>query len=655
MHSTSHAPPSTPVPHLSADATVKPEAPPGQPGRSASLERKLPLMISGLLVIVTAAFGFFAFTEVRQSALNAAQLQLSTIVLQTAGGLTTNFRTRESSMTGYAQSALLRRALSRTGTAAQNDSAARFLIDRRTPNDTATFWAQLLVSSGGAHRLVTGASPDAHDFQELDRTISQARSGPHMIVGSPYAKDSTMWYWSATPVSSGDEPLGYIAELRRIRASPANIDQTLKGFTGQDISMYYAAVDGDVWTGLRGVPIKPKFDPSALPDSFRLTTPGGERLMGAKHTIGTTGWFVMFTINEDAVTARSTAFLRRMLVIAGVLLLLGIVAARWVSRRVTEPLKSLTGAARQIADGNYAAREPVRTNDELGVLAQAFNGMATRIGESHALLAERVDESETLARQLHRASQAKSEFLAMMSHELRTPLSAIAGYAEILQLGMRGQLNEMQQADLARIQANQVHLLRIINDILDLAQVESGKMQISTRTVALRDVMDDLEPIIMPLFAETNIRYSVHNSVTSLVVIAERDRLTQVFVNLVANAVRFTESGGSVSIAASRRDDVVQVDVIDTGIGIAAEKLEAIFQPFVQADSGPSRRAQGTGLGLTISRRLVEAMGGTLSVKSTPGKGSTFTLTLQPSQPVEDSAEKGPSSQSAANFFAEAR
>ena len=163
--------------------------------------------------------------------------------------------------------------------------------------------------------------------------------------------------------------------------------------------------------------------------------------------------------------------------------------AWWVSRRVTKPLKPLTGAAREIASGNYAAREPVRTTDEIGELAKAFNGMAERIGESHALLGVRVDESEALARELNLASRAKSEFLAMMSHELRTPLSAIAGYAEILQLGMRGQLNEAQQADRARIQANQVYLLRNIDDILDLAPVESGKIQIRMQPVEMRVVV----------------------------------------------------------------------------------------------------------------------------------------------------------------------
>ena len=143
--------------------------------------------------------------------------------------------------------------------------------------------------------------------------------------------------------------------------------------------MYNAAIGADVWTELRGFPIAPKFDAITLPDSFHLTTARGERLIGAKQTIKDPPWFIMSTINEDAVTARSTAFLRRMLGIGAVLLLLGMLGAWWVSRRVTTPLKSLTGAAQQIAGGNYETREPVRTTDEIGELAQAFNKMAQRI------------------------------------------------------------------------------------------------------------------------------------------------------------------------------------------------------------------------------------------------------------------------------------
>ena len=341
------------------------------------------------------------------------------------------------------------------------------------------------------------------------------------------------------PIQTDSGARGFVAEQRRLRANPT-IEQQLKGFTGQDISMYYAAQGAEVWTGLQGVPVKPKFDVSMLPDSFNITTRAGEKLLGVKARLKGTSWFMVFTINENAVTSRSDAFLRKMFGMALVLLLVGMAGAWLVSRRVTQPLKSLTVAAKQVAGGNFSTRERVQTNDELGELASAFNTMAERIGQSHAVAGGTYRRVGSTRDAIAPASAAKSEFLAMMSHELRTPLSAIAGYAEILQLGMRGQLNDAQRLDLSRIQANQVHLLRIINDILDLAQVESGQLVVSTQPVSLRDVVSDLDPIILPLIAAKKIQYGVQEELLPLAVIAERDRVTQVLVNLVANATRFT-------------------------------------------------------------------------------------------------------------------
>lgn len=205
---------------------------------STSLERRLPLMISGLLPATIAAFGFIAFTEVRQSSLAAANGLLSAIVSQTAGTLTTTLRSRANALMTYSRNPLVVRAVSASSTRAERDAAAQFLIARRTRNDTATLRAQLLIDSKGDRMLAVGTSPEEHDLQMLERTFSAASDTRHVSIGSPYAKDSSMWYWSTTSVSPGDAAMGDLAELRRIRASPNNVDQTLKGFTGQDISLY---------------------------------------------------------------------------------------------------------------------------------------------------------------------------------------------------------------------------------------------------------------------------------------------------------------------------------------------------------------------------------------------------------------------------------
>jgi signal transduction histidine kinase len=621
-----------------------------------SLNWRLPLMISGLLAITLVAFGFLAFTELKQSSVAAAKVQIRTLLATTTESSARVVAQRLVALELSASQPAVIRAVG-TGPTAKNaaadrplpsviravgtrppaapavvDSALRVLRARVVRSDTTSLTGQFLIDASGRRHSVVNATLNSEDLAALDSTVAETGRRDSTTTSAMYLTDSLMRYWVVTPVRSAGVTQGYLAERRQLRGSAAAA-KAIKDLTGQDLSLHYAALGRPLWAGLRGEPVAPKFDVNAVADSFDMVAASGEKLIGAKANIRGIPLALVYSINEASVHQRANAFLKRMLMIGAVLLAISMFGAWLVSRRVTRPLKSLTVAARQIARGNYAAREPVQSQDELGELAQTFNRMAERIGESHAELAFRIEESEALASQLHQASKAKSEFLAMMSHELRTPLSAIAGYAEILQLGMRGKLNEAQQLDLSRIQANQVHLLRIINDILDLAQVESGQMQVSAAPVPMHDVLTDVEPIVLPLFAGRGINYTVDAQLKSFVVLAERDRLAQVLVNLIANAVRFTETGGSIAVHGELQDGRVHVHVTDTGIGIAKDKHDAIFQPFVQADSGASRRAQGTGLGLAISRRIAEAMGGTLTVKSTVGQGSTFTLELESACP----------------------
>lgn len=622
---------------------------------SGSLERRLPLMISGLLAVTIAAFGIIAFSEVRQTSIAAATGQLRTVIAQAAENSTRGVVTRLEVLNRLAADRTIAKALSESDSESADSVARALLRSRIIPTDTLTLVAQLLVDNSSNRRVLYGDEPSPTEAAALDSTMANARLRDSTAISPFFESRAGIHYWIAAPVRQGASTIGYFAEHRRVRAN-GSVEKQLKALTGQDFSVYFTSGTGELWTTASGVPMKPRFDVRAQTDSFRVQSTDGEWLMGVKTTIRSTPWIIIFTTTQSAVNQRSVMFLRFMLLIAAVLLAIGVVGARWVSRKVTRPLLSLTLAAKDIAQGDYGRRQRVRSNDEIGQLSRAFNRMAERIGRSHEQLQSRILESEALTREVQqrnselqvaqhlatearlvsdraradaqRANAAKSEFLAMMSHELRTPLSAIAGYAEILQLGIRGELNAAQRADIARIQSNQVHLLRIINDILDLTQVESGQMAIAMRPVAARDVLDDVEPIVLPLIADRAIEYRVETDCLDAVAMAERERLTQVLVNLVANAVRFTESGGVITVAVDASDDAVCIHVSDSGIGIPPDKQEQVFQPFVQADSGPSRRAQGTGLGLAISRRLVEAMGGTLTLTSELGLGSTFTVTL---------------------------
>jgi signal transduction histidine kinase len=226
------------------------------------------------------------------------------------------------------------------------------------------------------------------------------------------------------------------------------------------------------------------------------------------------------------------------------------------------------------------------------------------------------------------ASRAKGEFLAVMSHELRTPLNAIGGYAELIEMGLRGPITEEQRVDLARIQQSQKHLLGLINQVLNYTRVETGTVRYDLVDVRVAEALAAAEALVVPQVRAKGLGYTFGTCDPSLSVRADRDKLQQVLLNLLTNAIKFTSAGGEITVTCSSTDVTVAIRVTDTGVGIPPDKLAVIFEPFVQIDSRLTRAQDGVGLGLAISRDLARGMGGELTAASVEGTGSTFTLSL---------------------------
>ena len=233
-----------------------------------------------------------------------------------------------------------------------------------------------------------------------------------------------------------------------------------------------------------------------------------------------------------------------------------------------------------------------------------------------------------LLKESEEANRAKSEFLATMSHELRTPLNAISGYTELLKMGLRGPVTEEQVADLERINRSQSHLLGIINAILQFAKLESGPLEMTVDEFLVETALDTAEELVRPQLEARKISYARLRGDKSARVRADSDRFQQIVLNLLSNALKFTPEGGRITVAWRIEQQRLLIDVADTGIGIAVDQFERIFDPFVQVQSGTTRTSEGVGLGLAISRDMARQMGGDVYVTSELGNGSTFTLAL---------------------------
>ncbi len=364
---------------------------------------------------------------------------------------------------------------------------------------------------------------------------------------------------------------------------------------------------------------------------------GGELLLF--HPIIVRGADAIGTIYLRLDTAELRALLWRYffigtVILAGALLVTFVVSSK-LQKVISEPILELASTAREVSEKkNYSIRATKRTGDEIGFLIDRFNEMLARIEQREKELEEVNGQLLQSQREALAATQAKSQFLANMSHELRTPLNAIIGYSEMLQEEAEEAGEQTLVPDLKKIHTAGKHLLNLINDILDLSKVEAGKMELYLETFDLTTLLDDVAATAELLVKKKNNQLKMICAEDLGAMRADITKVRQSLFNLLSNASKFTENG-TVTLEAVREPsaggDWIVFHVTDSGIGLTPEQMGRLFQAFSQADASTMRKYGGTGLGLAISRKFCQLMGGDLTVRSEPGKGSTFTIRI----PVE--------------------
>lgn len=337
-------------------------------------------------------------------------------------------------------------------------------------------------------------------------------------------------------------------------------------------------------------------------------------------------------------------------------IVVGIIISFLFSATITRPIAELVYATEKISEGQLSYEAKIYSDDEIGILAKSFNKMTKDLKyHTDALesltssledkVKERTNELELMNEKLQESNikikesdRLKSEFLTRMSHELRTPLNAILGFSGILLSGIEGDLSEPVKDDVKRIENSGKHLLNLINNILDLSKIESGKMELHKEYVDIKDIIQEVISTTVSLVKEKGLDIKEEIDQDIPLIFVDKTRISQVIMNLISNAIKFTEAG-YITVQARNREKEILLSISDTGIGIAEENIKKVFEEFSELAGVSGRYISSTGLGMAISKKFIEMHGGNIWVESIVGEGSTFHFTIPlAEQKIEDKA-----------------
>ncbi len=541
-----------------------------------SLAQRLSLLLFLVVTAIVTTFGVTAYREVDNATRSSAIERLSSLARESGQGGARSMSARLASWSRTASDTTVVAA-----TVRGDPSSIAILkerITRRGVSDS-TLVARAIYTNGRI--LVSDGEPSNVDSVHATALIRQAMRGDSAVLGALYMSDSVPHLIAAAPIRQNRHNIGAMVWWFRIGRNPGS-EATISNLLGTPTQVFITDRTGSLWLDAQQHQVDPKVAQPMM-DSLvnrpaKLVTDGRGRSMHmVAADIASTPFRIVMLQDEQKMMARPRSLGLKFGATALVLVLFSTLAVWWISRYMQHDL-------------------------------------------------------EAQNRALHEANASKARFLGVMSHELRTPLNAIAGHAELIALGVHGPTTPDQDHALVRIQRNKDQLLHLVNDLLFFARLDSKPLPVASEPVLLKEQFDALGENLRHEFDRKRVTLTLHP--TTSVVIGDAVRVQQVLVNLVTNAWRFTDAGGAVDVRADTHGARCRIEVRDTGLGIAPEDLPHVFDPFVQADGSLTRRSGGAGLGLTIVRTLVHAMGGEVAAESTPRKGSVFRCWLPASSAV---------------------